>query len=193
MNMKTFAIRASFFFALVAGSVYGQVHGDLIFAPANTSAVATTNSVSVSPMNAVDGDLVGFDKLAGFNLSLTSELEFNTNRPAWADAQVNAMIPTNIFTLQNHDVAVTGFMIPMHFKGEKVIEFMLARDPPACCFATMPQIHEWVSVRVKSPGVKPMEYAVVRARGILNVGAERKDGALTSVYRMEAEAVSEEK
>jgi hypothetical protein len=38
-----------------------------------------------------------------------------------------------------------------------------------------------------------MEYAVVRARGVLGVGAERQDGTLSSLYRMEAVKVIEEK
>jgi hypothetical protein len=36
--------------------------------------------------------------------------------------------------------------------------------------ATLPQIHEFISVRVKSPGVPPMDYSVVRARGMLEIG-----------------------
>lgn len=80
-------------------------------------------------------------------------------------------------------------MIPLEFEKQNVVEFILARDPPACCYATMPQIHEWIKVRVKSPGVPPVQYRTVRASGTLRIGAERQDGVLSSVYRMEADTV----
>jgi hypothetical protein len=174
---------------------FSQVHGDSILGNTNTNAnlaVCTpTNAAPLLSSNTVS--LVGFDKLAGFPIKLTDEIAFNTNRSAWADAQINAMIPSNVFALDHHEIEVTGFMTPVRFEKDKVVEFMLTRDPPACCYATMPQIHEWISVRVKSPGVVPMEYSVVRARGVLGVGAERQGGMLGSVYRMDAVKVNEEK
>ena len=148
-----------------------------------------TNFVSTARTNTAEGGFVGFDKLAGFPIPLTPDLESNTNRPAWADAQVNTMIPANVQSLDRRRFSVDGFMIPLQFEKQNVVEFILARDPPACCFATMPQIHKWIKVLVKSPGVAPMEYSTVRARGLLSGGAERQDGVLSSVYRMEADTV----
>ena len=71
----------------------------------------------------------------------------------------------------------------------KVTEFLLSRNPPACCYGGVPLIHEWIKVRVKPPGVDWEEYNTVRAHGVLRVGAERVDGTLASVYRMDAEKV----
>lgn len=183
------------FLTLVPRFGFGQVHGDSILGNSNTNTnatvSATTNAKPLLSSNTVS--MVGFDKLAGYPVRMTEELAFNTNRPAWADAQINAMIPSNVFALDQHQIEVTGSMTPVRFEKDKVVEFMLTRDPPACCYATMPQIHEWISVRVKSPGVAPMEYSLVRARGVLSVGAEREGGMLGSVYRMDAVMVSEEK
>jgi hypothetical protein len=38
-----------------------------------------------------------------------------------------------------------------------------------------------------------MEYSIIQARGVLGVGAEHQDGTLSSLYRMEAVKVIEEK
>ena len=135
-----------------------------------------------------NGAVVGFDVLAGYNINLAPELENNTNR-AWADAQVNALIPANIRALDHREVSVDGFMIPVEIENGKLVEFLVARNPPACCYGGVPLIHEWVKVRVKPPGVEFEDYNIVRAHGILSVGAERVDGALTSIYRMAADKV----
>jgi hypothetical protein len=161
----------------------------------NMPPMVTTNVTTELPKPAspaamifTNGANIGFDVLAGYSIPLTPELENNTNG-AWADAQVNAMIPANIKALDRRKVSVDGFMIPAQMENGKVTEFLLSRNPPACCYGGTPLIHEWVKVRVKLPGIDPEDYNVVRAHGVLRVGAERLDGTLTSVYRMDADQV----
>jgi hypothetical protein len=181
--------------ALVMSNARGQAHGESIFGNANTNSVvaAPVNSLEnpafASLVNFTNGGPVGFDCLAGFSLSLTADLELNTNRVAWADAQVNAMIPQKIHALEGREVSIEGFMIPTLYEKDKVTEFLLARDPVGCCYSTVPQIDQFVKVRVKSPGVPEMIYYPSRARGILHVGAERADGILTSIYQMDGVTV----
>lgn len=160
--------------------------GDAAFAPVGTNPTVGSSSTAITIST---NSFVGFDKLAGFRLDLNPELEFATNRIAEADAQVNAMIPTNIMALNDRQVTVKGFMVPMEFDKSKVILFMLVRDPPACCFGGLPNVHEFVEVFVKPPGTAPRMYEPVLARGVLHVGARRVAGSLTGVYRMEAETV----
>jgi hypothetical protein len=180
--------------AVFTPPLHAQRRGDLIGPigdpgknPGSTG--SKTNLVADSPTNSVDGIIVGFDKLAGFPILLTDDLAVNTNRPAWADGQINAMLPSRITALDKQRVTVEGFMIPLEFKGTKVVEFLLSRNPPACCYGSLPQIHELIRVQPKFPGVKPMEFGVVRVTGILRVGAERREGILTTIYRMDAETV----
>jgi hypothetical protein len=176
----------------------GQAHGESIFGNANTNASSVAVAMPVNALetpafaalaNLTNGALVGFDCLAGFHFLLTQDLELNTNRAAWADAQVNAMIPEKVRALEGREVSVEGFMIPMVYEKDKVTEFLLARDPMGCCYSTVPLMDQFVKVRVKSPGVKEMIYYPAHARGILHVGAERQDGVLTSIYRMDGLSV----
>jgi hypothetical protein len=155
------------------------------------SVTTQTNSSSVVTPSSKGDAIVGFSVLAGYRLSLPAELESNATNGPWADAQINAMIPASVMALNHQRVAVEGFMVPLQFENGKVVSFMLSENPPACCYATMPRIHEWVEVHVKPPGVPAMDYSVVRAHGALSVGAKRDNGTLTSIYRMEADSVTE--
>lgn len=155
--------------------------------PTNSASIKTNAPVAIDSASGIEA--VGFDKLAGYRLAVTPELEFASTNAAWADAQINAMIPTNILALNGRHVSIEGFMNPVEFEKGKTIEFMLLRDPPACCYATMPNLHEWVQVSVKSPGVPSRMYQIVRATGVLQVGVQRLNGTLSDVYRLDAESV----
>jgi len=178
----------------------GQVRGESILGSANTNTNVTAGApagpVKESPVSAVrtnagNGELIGFDQLAGYSIVITSDLALNTDHPSEADAKVNAMIPANVRAFDGRNVSVEGFMIPMDFEKDKVIAFMLARDPMGCCYSTIPEIHQYIKVRVKSPGVDPIMYSTARARGVLHVGADRENGYLSSIYRLDAETVKD--
>ena len=176
------------------GQTQGQLRGDSIFASTNVLAGvapgdAKTNSVSASQTRVADGTLVGFDKLAGFSLKLTEELVSGTNA-AGANTEVNALIPVDVRALDHRIVSVEGFMVPVEFEKENTVEFILAQAPFGCCYGTPPQIQELIKVRVKSPGVLPILDKPARAHGTFHVGAEREDGILASIYRMDADTVT---
>ncbi len=178
-----------------------QARGDLI-RPLSGTPIAGAPATKPPALGAVpnpapvveikSGDFVGFDQLAGFPLKLTTEIEYTTNRAAWADAQVNGMIPAKIKRCDGKTIPVEGYMIPVDFKEGKVTSFMLTRTPPACCYGVMPELHELINVRAKGPGAKSsLGFMPVRVRGVLHVGAQREGGCLTCIYRMDAEEVGE--
>lgn len=182
----------------LAWRVQGQPRGDSIFGTSGTTpetnvlaslAAATTNSASSSRTNSVaDGALIGFNKLAGFAITITEDQFFNTNS-AKADAEINAMIPKDICALDQRNVSVEGFMMPVQFENGKTAEFILVQAPFGCCFGTPPQIHELIKVRVKPPGVRPID-GPARARGVMHVGVERQNGYLACIYRLDAESIA---
>ena len=180
------------------GQTRGQIRGDSIVGSVNASTTAQTslgpgdaasNTAPTSQTRVPDGTLIGFDKLAAFAMPLTDDLVSGTNS-AKANAQLKAMIPADILALDHRKLTVEGFMMPVEFEKDKTIEFILVQAPFGCCFGTPPQIHELIKVRVKSPGVSPIMDGPARARGIFQVGAERENGFLSSIYRMDAESVT---
>ena len=138
----------------------------------------------------VDGDIVGFDQLAGFKIKLNNDLLLNTNRPAWADEQVNAMIPARIQAATGKKISVDGFMIPLEYKGREVTKFILAMNQNTCCFGGNPQVHEFIIVTAPVDGVEDQMDIPLRVTGVLQVGAFRHLGTLSGIYRLTAQSVA---
>lgn len=178
-------------------SAYGQPQGDLIAPPTPaTNAVSggliSAPAIAVTATNSnvikTNSDLVGFDILSGFQIPMTEELEYCTNHPEIADATINKMIPKSVHDLNGKKVSIEGYIIPLNWDNDKVNEFLIARDPMGCCYGATPEIHQFVRVKMKPPGISPTDFYVVRAHGVLKVGADRsKGGGLGSIYRMDAE------
>ncbi len=160
--------------------------GSPISSPASNTipALVLTNALS-------DQTVLGFDKLAGYPLKLTEELQSNTNRVAWADSQVNAMIPESIRKLDGQRVFIEGFMLPIAYEQDHLSEFILVRDMPGCCYGFPPNPHEWVKGVVKAPKFRVEIDHPVRVHGVFHVGAERSGGYLSSIYRLDADAVAD--
>ena len=152
---------------------------------------APTNSAPVRTDKIQEGDFVGFDQLAGFEVKLNNDLLFNTNQPAWADAQIMAMIPDRIRAANGKSVNVDGFMIPLEYNGKKVSKFILAMNQNTCCFGGNPQIHEFIIVSVGGVGVNDEMDIPLSVKGVLRVGVQRNHGKLESVYRLQADKVTD--
>lgn len=151
---------------------------------------APTNSPPVRTDKIQNGDFVGFDQLAGFKLLLNNELLFNTNRPAWANQQVAAMIPERIRAADGKLISVDGFMIPLEFKGKKVTKFILSMNQNTCCYGGNPQVHEFIIVSVAGGGVNDEMDIPLRIKGVLLVGVLRTQGKLSGLYRLDAQSVT---
>ena len=163
-----------------------SLQGDLI----EPIGMAPPPPPSTATNTIVDGDIVGFDQLAGFKVKLTNELLLNTNQPAWADDQVNAQIPTRIKAASGKKIGVDGFMIPLEYKGRQVTKFILAMNQNTCCFGGNPQVHEFIIVTDPGDGVEDQMDIPLRVTGHLQVGAFRHQGTLSGIYRLSAQSVN---
>jgi len=163
-----------------------SLQGDLI----EPIGLAPPPPPSTATNTIVDGDIVGFDQLAGFKVKLNNDLLLNTNRPAWADEQVNAMIPARIQAATGKKISVDGFMIPLEYKGREVTKFILAMNQNTCCFGGNPQVHEFIIVTAPGDGVADQMDIPLRVSGVLQVGAFRHHGTLSGIYRLTAQSVN---
>ena len=176
--------------SLAALPTNAQPRGDLIGA----TPFASTNASPAIPAQTNTTEIVslGFDQLSAYIVTLTPELESNTNRSAWADAQINTMIPPTIKAYGGKKIIVEGFMLPTDYDAHgKVSDFIVMKNQMSCCYGGPTMINEFIAVKVNGPGVKSVMDNPVRVKGVLHVGAQRESGRLTAVYRMEAESVSE--
>ncbi|MGH7491897.1 MAG: DUF3299 domain-containing protein [bacterium] len=100
--------------------------------------------------------------------------------------------PPNIKALHGKKISIMGYIMPIDVDEEwRVKTFTLVRDQMVCCFGNVPEINEWVYVRLNTPQRADQLIDVpVIVFGTLEVGEEIKFGTLANVYRVEADRVS---
>lgn len=154
--------------------------------PASTPPVATP-----APPPSKPGYLTaGFEKLSGYAFEVSDDLLgpiTNEIAAATATEKTAGLIPQPIHALNRQQVAIKGFMLPLKVEGGVVTELLIMKDQSMCCYGTMPKINEWVSVKMRDKGVKPLMDQPVTLFGTLHVGETRENGYLLGIYRLDGE------
>jgi hypothetical protein len=133
---------------------------------------------------------VGFARLSGFPFEVTREMADGTKNLAAASAATRKKIPKDVQALDNHLVAIRGFLLPLKMNDGLTIEFLLMRNQNTCCFGSVPKINEWVSVQPEGAGVKPIMDQPITVIGKLRVGEIRENDYLVGIYRIQGAQVS---
>lgn len=132
--------------------------------------------------------VLGFDRLAAFKFVAP---------PFDPDADVNAtpptgeeQIPAEVKAWSGKKAIVTGYMLPTRMAEGLVTEFLLVKDPAMCCYGTVPNMNEWVVVKM-TKGVRPLMDVPVAFYGEFKVGAMFENGYMTGIYLLEGEKMGE--
>lgn len=164
--------------------------------PAGPSAFANSNLPAPYPAPAVtaqppaeNGYLkLGFDQLSSY--VFTPPAFDPAADPKAKPPTGEEQIPPIVKSWHGKKAAVTGFMVPVRMEKGLVVEFLLMRNTLACCFGIVPNMNEWVIVKMKQ-GVAPLMDVPVLLYGQLKVGALFENGYLTGLYELEAERMIE--
>jgi uncharacterized protein len=133
---------------------------------------------------------ISFDQLSGFPASVTYEV-VDSNSPSFHYAPKLAdPIPAEITALNNREVAIKGFMLPLKGEVGRVQEFILLKNQAMCCFGRPPKINEWVHVRVKGKGLTPLMDEVITIYGTLQVGEYSENTQMLGLYRLQGDGMS---
>jgi hypothetical protein len=132
---------------------------------------------------------LGFARLAGFPFEVTREMADGASNPAAASAATRKKIPKDVQALDDHLVAIRGFLLPLRMNDGLAIEFLLMRNQNMCCFGSVPKINEWISVEPKGAGVKPIMDQPITVIGRLRVGEIRENDYLVGIYSMQGAQV----
>jgi hypothetical protein len=153
-------------------------------APAAKQAAAPTG-----PIEEVNGYLkIGFERLASFTFNPPP---FDPAKPNEQPASAADQIPQSIKDLSGKNAVVTGFMLPVKNNGKgQITEFLLMRDAMMCCYGVVPNINEWVIVRMTNGGVQALQDIPLAVFGKLHVKEQYENGYLSGIYVLEAEKVS---
>jgi hypothetical protein len=99
-------------------------------------------------------------------------------------------IPPAVKAWNGKKAVITGYMVPVKMEKGLVTELLLMRNTMACCFGTVPNLNEWVVVRMKK-GVAPLMDVPVAFFGQLKVGAMFENGYMTGLYELDGEKMGE--
>jgi hypothetical protein len=133
---------------------------------------------------------LGFDRLAGFKF-VAPEFDPTAN-PKAQPPTGNEQIPDMVKSWDGKKALVTGFMQPTKLEKGKCTEFMLMASQMACCYGGIPNINDWVIVRMPQ-GVPVVMDVPISFYGTLKVGAAFENGYLTGIYEMVGEKMGEVK
>ena len=151
----------------------------------------STSSVAASSgrKNAAGYLEVGFDTLSGFEATVTYEMvSTNPAAPVYAP-KLSSAVPDTIKALDRKEIAVQGFMLPLKEEAGRVGEFVLLKNQMMCCFGAPPKVNEWVHVRIKGQGIKPLMDQVITIYGTIHVGQYNENRTLLGLYQIEGDGV----
>ena len=159
-------------------------------APAATPVQTVIKEMAKSPPEVVDGYLkLGFDRLGGYPF-IPPPFD-----PA-ADPKVTPptgeqQIPAEVKSWSGRKVMVTGYMMPVKMEKGLVTEFLILKDPAVCCFGAVPNMNEWIVVKMKQGGVLPMMDLPIAFFGQLKIGAMFENGYMSGIYFLEGEKMGD--
>lgn len=168
----------------------GQVVLALPVAP--ESAVTAPEAVQAKPVGEPEKEngylKLGFDRLSGFKFvpPQFDPVADPKAHPPTGEEQ----IPAQVKSWSGKKALVTGFMQPTKLEKGKCTEFILMANQMACCFGAIPNINDWVIVRIPQ-GVPVVMDVPVSFFGTLKVGAAFENGYLTGIYELAGEKMAE--
>jgi hypothetical protein len=77
-------------------------------------------------------------------------------------------------------------MLPIKMEGGRVTELLLMRSQMMCCYGVVPQVNEWILVRM-AKGTTQLMDVPVSFGGLLHVKELYENGFLTAIYTLDGE------
>jgi len=129
---------------------------------------------------------LGFDLLSGYKF-IAPEYDPLAN-PKAPPPTGEDQIPATVKSWNGKKAIVTGFMLPTKLENGsgKAIEFLLMANQMACCYGTVPNMNDWVIVRIPK-GVPITQDVPISFRGMFKVSATFESGYMTGIYQLDAE------
>jgi hypothetical protein len=156
-------------------------------APAAAPAAASAPAPQGGP-ELVNGYLkLGFDRLASFPFN---PAPYDPAKPDVPPPSSADQIPASIKSYDGKKAIVSGFMLPVKTEKGLVTEFLLMRDAMMCCYGVVPNINEWVVVRMTNGGVQAMQDIPLAVHGTLRVKEMFESGYLSGIYMLEGEKMN---
>ena len=175
IRSKTVFFFTFFFFVLILSLIFSYgVH------PTKTSEI----NQQFQPVTK-ECQSISFDILADYDFG-TLDWSGGSQSNQFIATQIEQIIPESIKALDNQQVSVTGFVLPIETDGERIDSFLLLRDLQMCCYGTLPELNEWIYVQVPNhlEAKNLISDTPIKVRGTLQVEPRFKDDFLLSIYSL---------
>lgn len=128
---------------------------------------------------------ISFDILADYDFG-TLDWSGGSQSNQFIANQIEQIIPESIKALDNQQISVTGFVLPIETDGERIDSFLLLRDLQMCCYGTLPELNEWIYVEVPNhlEAKNLISDTPIKVKGTLQVEPRFKDDFLLSIYSL---------
>ena len=128
---------------------------------------------------------ISFDILANYDFG-TLDWSGGSQSNQFIANQIEQIIPESIKALDNQQISVTGFVLPIETDGDRIDSFLLLRDLQMCCYGTLPELNEWIYVEVPNhlEAKNLISDTPIKVRGTLQVEPRFKDDFLLSIYSL---------
>ncbi|MCX6954526.1 MAG: DUF3299 domain-containing protein [Verrucomicrobia bacterium] len=133
---------------------------------------------------------LGFDQLASY--AFTPPPFDPSADPKATPPSGEEQIPAAVKAWNGKKAVVTGFMVPVKMEKGLVTELLLMRNTMACCYGSVPNMNEWVVIKMKN-GIQPLMDVPVAIYGSIKVGAMFENGYMTGLYEVTGEKMAEVK
>jgi hypothetical protein len=127
---------------------------------------------------------LGFDRLSSFKF-VAPEFDPVAN-PKATPPTGEEQIPAIVKGWNGKKAIITGFMLPTKLDNGKAVEFLLMANQMACCYGTVPNMNDWVIVRMPK-GVPITQDVPISFRGTFTVSPTFESGYMTGIYQLDAE------
>ncbi|MBP9914548.1 MAG: hypothetical protein KBF26_14205 [Opitutaceae bacterium] len=153
------------------------------------AALAVSAADKIDAPAVEDGYLrLGFDRLAAYKFTAPPfDPAADGSKPQPTGEE---QIPALVKSWNGRKAIVTGFMLPVKMTGGLVTEMLLVKDPMMCCYGVVPNMNEWVVVRM-AKGVRPLMDVPISFYGELKVGAMFDNGYMTGIYLLDGEKMGD--
>ena len=112
------------------------------------------------------------------------------DEPSTSTASFEERVPAEVRRLDEVDVAVVGYLMPLAGTPAAMTKFLLVRNMMICCYAVVPQINEWIYVEADTKQkLRYIRDVPVLVRGRLEVKESVEAGLVMSLYQMRAESM----
>jgi hypothetical protein len=157
----------------------------LALALVSLAARAAAADIQIPAPEVADGYLrLGFDRLSAYKFIVP---EYDPAATPKAEPPTGAeQIPAIVKSWSGKKAVITGFMLPTKLENGKAVEFLLMANQMACCYGTVPNMNDWVIVRIPQ-GVPIIQDVPISFRGMFTVNPTFDSGYMTGIYQLVAE------